>query len=277
MATCLPSLPRRIVAKDQTMKRPRLIAFCVLLMLMLFVAGSGFVFSQELDNVFNQFAQGYRDEFYSTDELNQKRIEYLLLTGKLRVENVPTLTANINEYTVERMKALGANYTAEESMQIMHDAHAEAFFENEYDLHQKYAEKEKEIFPDIQERQQRQFQLRESITKRLESFGSSQDIYSLVVKIRSLDHKYAQPDFLELTQEQKDLIKGIQKETALKISRIRDKSRSEQPEKLSEISQLVQRLNAMQAGEERNEITRKLLEIEVDMINSTVSTRLDTI
>ena len=203
------------------MKRPRLIAFCVFWMLMLFVAGSGFVFSQELDGVvFKEFFQGYNDEFYQqTGDQMPLMIQndYVQFVNRIRVENIDTMQRNIGKYLEERKNALGRSLTMNENMEMTR----ESWWDNEYDLHQKFAEKEKEMFPDAQERQQRQFQLREGMMRRVESLNNPADIYSLVEPnanpvVRSL----TQPDFLDLTPEQKDLIKAIQKEMDMKIFRI---------------------------------------------------------
>ena len=60
------------------MKRSRLIAFCVfwMLVLMLSVAGSGFVFSQELRDARITFDHGDLDEFGQTEEQKRKQMEF---------------------------------------------------------------------------------------------------------------------------------------------------------------------------------------------------------
>ena len=254
------------------MQRSRLIAFCVLSMLMLSVAGSGFVFSQELEDIHLNFIVGYHDEFYHSEELNQKRREYSQFANQLHFESTQTTAENATKLSTERLNAYvqriiasGTLPTVEEQDQIIHGAYAEAKFDNEYDLHQKFAEQEKEIFPDALERQQRQFQLQESITRRLELFDDPKDMDVLLDGI-TFDHKLAQPDFLELAPEQKDLIKEIQKETVLKTALIGAKARSEQPDKQKEIRQLMQKLATGQTDEEPNATYRKIREIQADML-----------
>ena len=255
------------------MKRPRLIAFCVfsMLMLMLSVAGSGFVLSQELDDIHLNFFLGYHEEFYNTEEQNQKRHEYTQFADQLRVGSAQTTAENSAKLVMERMNALvGTTPAVEEQIQIINGAHAEANFDNEYALQQKLAEIEKEMFPDAKERQQRQFQLRESITRRLESFDNPGDMDTLLNTTTVWDHKFVQPDFLELTPEQKDLIKEIQKETFLKTSLISAKAGLEQPDKQNEISQLFQKLYTGQTDEVPNAILRKIQEINAEIIKDYV-------
>ena len=256
------------------MQRPRLIAFCVLSMsiLMLSVAGSGFVFSQEIEDTYIKFFVGYNDEFYHSEELEQKRREYSQLANQLHFESTQTMAENIGKLSMERLNAYmkrisasGATPTVEEQSQIMAGVHAEAHFDNEYTLCNQLAEIEKEMFPDTQERQQRIFQLQDGIARRLESFDNPRDMFTLTNGIM-LGHKFAHPDFLELTPEQKDLIKEIQKETFLKTSLISAKARSEQPEKQDEISQLMQKLVTRQTDEEPNAILRKIHEIQAEAI-----------
>ena len=247
------------------MKHPRLIAFCVFWMLMLFVADSSFAFSQELEDVvFKEFFQGYYDEFHNTEEQRQILNEYLQLTFQFRDEMMQSFHENITKRAEERMNALGPNPTPEEINTIQ----LEVFFENEYTLHQKLAEKEKEMFPDVMERQKRKFQLREGMTDRLETFGNPQDIHSLIYSRSSVENSLYPPDFLELTPEQRDLIKKIQKETDLKIRRVDIKSWSEQPDKVKEYEQWHEKLISGQADEGPNEIIRKSMEIRVDMLKN---------
>ena len=253
------------------MKRPRLIAFCALSisMLMLSVAGSGFVFSQELEDAYKNFFQSYNDEFYQqTGDQMPLMIQndYVQFINRIRVENIDTMQRNIGKYLEERKNALGRSLTMNENMEITQ----EGWWESEYDLHQQFAEKEKEMFPDAQERQQRQFQLHDGIMKRVESFGDPADIYSLIqIENNSTVRSLAQPDFLDLTPEQRDLIKQLQKEMNMKIFRIRIHSGREQQEKVNEVARL-QTYSKTLADDEKDEIERKVQEIKVDIIKDYV-------
>ena len=117
------------------MKRPRLTALCVLLT---FIVGSGFVLSQELLDAYVAFFQGYENEFNQTEEQKQKQNEYWLLSCQLAHESGISVIENLQE-----RQRRNANLTRED--------YEEAFFDADYGLHQKFAEKEKEIFPDAQE------------------------------------------------------------------------------------------------------------------------------
>ena len=247
------------------MKRPRLIAFCVLLM---FVAGSGFVFSQSIDDAFKEFSQGYANEFLQTEEQIIKRNEYYQAINQLRAESHQAFSENMNKLLEERMNTLGPNSTVEERVRIVREVGKEASFDNEYALAPKVTEKEREIFPDALEKQKRQFQLREGITKRLESFGDPQDILLLLESGHPVNNSFAQPDFLELTPEQRDLIRAIRKESFLKREHIRIKSQAEQPEKEKEFMQLFGLFSTAKTFEEQQEIHRKMQEIEADMLKN---------
>ena len=260
------------------MKRPRLTAFCVLL---LFVAGSGFVLSQEINDAYMKYIQGYSDEFNQTEEQRQNQKEYDRLYNQLVVESGNSAAEIMEKQIDERLNALGTSRTdvfasgtdratLEERMQVINNIVQDVNWEREYALQQKIAEKEKEIFPDAQKRQQRQFQLQEGISRRLESFDDPADIDLLLQAGSPVARSYAQPDFLELTPEQKDLIKEIQKETSRKLSRIRDKSMKEQTVKQNELIQLSMRFSAATTDEERdeihNEIIRKTRETYMDAL-----------
>ena len=249
------------------MKRPRLIAFCVLSMsMLLFVAGSGFALSQELEDAYKNFFQSYNDEFYQQagEQMPLKiQNDYVQFTLRIRVQNIDTMQKSIGLYISERENALGRNLTTEERSEITQ----EGWWDNEYDLHQQFAEKEKEMFPNAQERQKRQFQLQEGIMKRVESLGDPADIYSLLqIENNTIVRSLAQPDFLDLTPEQRDLIKEIQKEMNMKIFRISIKSGREQQEKVNEIARLQEKLRATQNDDEENDIQRKVQEMKVDII-----------
>ena len=247
------------------MKRPRLTALCVLLT---FFVSSGFAFSQEVLDAYNMFFQGYYDEFDRTEELSRKRREYSQLTDQLRQESFQATKEIIDKSLEERRNALRKTPTPEEQMQIIREVSDEVLFNSEYALHQKLMEKEKDMFPDAKERQQRQYQLRESITKRLESFDDPRDIYLLTQTGNPAVNSFVQPDFLGLTHEQRDLIKAMQKETFLKISQIRVRSMSEQPEKQNELMQLIQNIGKAQTDEDRNEIGRKMYQMQADTIKN---------
>jgi len=250
------------------MKRHRLIAFCVfsILMLMLSVAGSGFVFSQSVEDAFKEFSRGYANEFLQTEEQMLKRNEYIQAINQIRADSHQAHSENMMKLIEERMNTLGPNPTVEERLKNAREVGREANFDNEYALAPKVAEKEREIFPDALEKQKRQFQLREGITRRLESFGDPQDILLLLESGHPMNNSFAQPDFLELTPEQRDLIKAIRKESFLKREHIRIKSQEEQPEKEKEFMQLFGSFSTAKTFEEQQEIHRKMLESQVDML-----------
>ena len=94
------------------MQRPRLIAFCVFLMmmmLMLSVAGSGFVFSQEINEAYMKYIQGYYGEFNQTEEQMQYQKEYDRAYIQLAEESGRTASEDLEKQIDERLKALGTS------------------------------------------------------------------------------------------------------------------------------------------------------------------------
>jgi len=221
------------------MTRPRLTAFCVFSLV--FVVGSGFVWSQELMDAYSKFHHAYREEFYQSQVQTQEELEFMRLTHQLMVESGQTAIESMGKKVEERLNALGTNSTEEEKSQVSQEVRIEVLNDNAFALQRKIANIEKEMFPDAQKRQQREFQFRESIARRLESIDDPED-YSLMGY--QPDSNLAQLDFLELTPEQIDLIKELQKETSLKTARIHSKSRTEQQEKMNELNQLGEKFNS---------------------------------
>ena len=79
-----------------------------------------------------------------------------------------------------------------------------------------------------------------------------------------------QPDFLELSPEQRDLITRQQKETSLEamtlVTQSTMKMVTTNPGKLAEIQRLSQEFGKAQTDEEREEIAKKMQEFQGDMM-----------
>ena len=242
---------------------------CVILMF----ACSGVVVSQELQDVFNEFVQGYHNEFASSPEQSQNHREYSLASGQLIMANVQ----NHNESMQKRLNDLGPSFPLEERNKMVNEILAD----NQFTLRKQIAEKAREIFSDEQYRkmQQRQFQLRENIMRRLESFNDDEDILTLgEIEQSSFYVGDGQPDFLELTPEQRDLIVHQQKDMTIKIRTLLynqgqmfvNNSQKEFFEKNEEIRQLEEKLDKipveMRHEEEAEAIQRQIKKIRNDML-----------
>ena len=238
------------------MQRPRLIAFCVFSMLMLFVAGSGFVFSQGGDDTFKEFMQGYGEEF-SSSITAEHRMEYAQFANLHHTETLK----NMRDRLDQRTNVLGENPSREESEKYLVDV----IFDIQTAGHKTLNDKEKEWFPNAQVMQQRKFQLYESLMRRLESQDNAADIAFTSGMFSAPNNIFnIRPDFLELSPEQLELITSIQKETALKIRLL--KASNERIELMREMGQLVQKISVAQTPEERLEIDQRIEKVSMDMV-----------
>jgi len=232
------------------MQRHRLIAFCVLLMLS--VAGSGFVFSQSVDDAYKTFVESYQDEFFQSQDQQQKWNEYNDFAWPRKSETLKNLTDHLRE-----LNSSDNTLTEDERAKHLSDF----IFDQYFAEHKALNDKTRELFPAAQKIQQRQFQLYESMMRRLQSTDNSEDIYDVFSQTcmpSSLPNP--QPDFLELTPEQIALIKEIQKETAFKSSHLHPFAFGYPPE----YSELMKKLGEAKTSEEIKEIRRMMKEMEVE-------------
>ena len=225
------------------MKRFLRIVVCVFLM---FAACSSIAVSQELIDAFNEFLQGYYDEFTSSPEQLQQQDKF----GEAFMQIEQARFQNDYELMQKRLGNLGADASPEETLKIM----AEIEVDGTFTVQKSLIEKAREIYPDEQYRkmQQRQFQLREGIIRRMESFNDHEDLLILSGMVApSPIVGDGQPDFLELTQEQRDLITQQQKDTAFKSHMLLNNwmlayhTTKEFSDKEEEIRQLDEKLQKM--------------------------------
>ena len=236
------------------MKRPRLTAFCVFLMLMLF--GSSIVFSQSVDDAFKEYLQGFGKEF-SSSRTPERWAEYAQFADPIETET----HKNIQDRIDQRKSVLGENPSLEEREKY--------FIDTIFDLHsvkQKILDdKAKELFPNTQVMEQRKFQLHESLMRRLELHDNAEDIVFTSGMVSVPTNIFnIQPDFLELSPEQIELMKSIQKETALKIRLLN--APTERIEILREMGQLSRKHTEAQTPEEKREIELLMKKLTMDRV-----------
>lgn len=115
----------------------------------------------------------------------------------------------------------------------------------------------------------RLFQMKQGLMERLDSTDNPEVIQgafgSDMIQLMG-----GQPDFLELTPEQKELILKQQKETSLEamlvVTQSTMKRMQENPENLAEIQRLSAELQKAETDEEREEISKKIQELNGNVL-----------
>jgi len=234
---------------------------CAILMF----ACSGVVVSQEIQNVFNEFHQGYENEFFSTPEQIQNHTEYAEATHQLYMASLEKEP----EIIQKRLNDLGPNPSQEEITKISDEAWADSRIA----LQKSLVENTRKTFPDEQYQriQQRRFQMRESVMRRLESFNDHEESQYLMFLSPAADVLgHSQPDFLDLTPEQRELITRQQKDTAINMQVLmRDtvkKGIVEKSEELQQLTKLLGEIPIEKRGEaETQEIMKQIKRIQTDI------------
>jgi hypothetical protein len=229
--------------------------------MMVFV-GSGVVCGQSVEDTYNEFWRNFYNEFFESEEQHQRMLNTMAL---FRVPlDTETRQATI-ELQNEQIRDLDRQPTADDWLKIGIDIS----FDADIAMQQKLMEKEREVFPEALKMQQRNFQLNESLMRRLESFRNPDDAFFLSKWSRDLSTYVYSQDFLELTAEQSELIKAIQKETVFKLEQAKYKSRVDhlvsQSEKMMEHKQLMEKYSQAKTNEELMEIHKMMRKIEEDM------------
>lgn len=232
------------------MKRFFRIAACAVLM---FVSGSGVGVSQELNDVFNEFSQGYHDEFYSSPEQIQKELDLQQVHNQLILDNLEKRSEIISQ----RVKELSSQPSPEEFLKAI----TEIQVDGDFVIRKALTEKARELYSDEQYRdiQQRRFQMRESIMRHLESLNNRDDFLNLVYVDSNLYLMGdGQPDFLELTPEQRELITRQQKDMTIKIRMLMHDTLNNNPEKNDIIMQLITKNKELSIVSHDEEKTREI-------------------
>ena len=138
-------------------------------------------------------------------------------------------------------------------------------------LQPKIKEKSSEFFSEEQQQKihLRMFQMKQGLMERLDS-SDSPEIVQGAFGTEMLQLMGGQPDFLELTPEQKELILKQQKETSIEsmlvMLQASAKMLTENPERLQEIQRLAQELQEAESDEEREKIALKMQTLNGDVM-----------
>jgi hypothetical protein len=240
------------------MSRPRLAAFC-LLMMMVFVVGSGVVWGQSVKDVYFELLTEYRQEFQNSSD---RLPEYIRFTA----EN--TFRPDGLVKMMEQARALVNTPSSENARRQLCETIADEMFQ----IRQVNANKAKELFPDDlrQKMQTRQFQLAESVMRRLDSLENANDVFcanSLVMGGLWLD---VLPDFLELTPQQRNLITKLQKNNEVERLFLMSQARVDQIEKSNELQALMAKTDASMNDEEREKLFTQISRLEEDVFRHIV-------
>jgi hypothetical protein len=138
-------------------------------------------------------------------------------------------------------------------------------------LQPKIKEKSSEFFSEEQQQKMhlRMFQMKQGLMERLDS-SDNPEVVQGAFGTEILQLMGGQPDFLELTPEQKELILKQQKETSLEAmlvtTQVNMRMLTENPEKMQQIQRLAKELQDAESDEEREEIAKKMQEINGDVM-----------
>ena len=231
---------------------------CVLLM---FAARPSVVVSQELNDVFNEFQQGYGNELSLSSEQMK---EYEEASKQIYEAS----SKKQSEIMQKRLSDLEPNPSQEEITKIGN----EAFVDTQLGSREPRKEKIKEIFlnEQYQKMQQRQFQMHESVMRRLESFNNHEEYRHLLYLSPDVDlFGDLQPDFLDLTPEQRELITRQQRDVAINIQVLLHDTVEKGFEKSKKFQQLAKKLGEIPVEDhgkaEAQEIIKQIQKLEPDI------------
>ena len=232
------------------MKRPRLIAFCVFSMLLLSVAGSGFVFSQPSDEMRQAFLQ---DMQKSGDEIRQFGESIQPLFADMGKDIQPKVVAAI----MERMKDTSSPPTQEEMAKLGNEIVMDGFIGMQKPLNEKATE-----FLSEEGRQKmhlRMFQAKTSLMERLET-SDNPDAIEMALRFDMMQLMGGHPDFLELSPEQRELVTQLQKETSGEIMSLTHQAA---------VRRQAEAMKKAETDEERERISRTLETLNDDIFKAT--------
>jgi uncharacterized protein YbgA (DUF1722 family) len=234
--------------------------------LLIITCGSGIVMSQlsgsfDADKEFNQ-------AFYA--ELQTSEDELMQFGNSLQPlfeDMVRNAQGKVMTAVMERMKDTSSPPNPEEMMKLGMGV----MIDEMIGMQKPVNEKATEFFSEdsLQKMHLRMFQLKEGI---MENLGATdnEEIIQGAFGFEMLQLMGGHPDFLELSPEQHDLITKQQKETSVELLTLTTqasmKMMTENPEKLRQMMQLAGDIGKAQTDEEREEITKKIQEINKDMM-----------
>ena len=217
---------------------------------------SGFAFSQMGGSADPEMQQQFFDDLQTTQaEMEQfsQSFQTLMadwqkdLQAKAMVEFPKRMANASTPMTQEQMMRLGMEIAVDEMVA----------------LQPKIKEKSSEFFSEEQQQkmQLRMFQMKQGLMDRLDS-SDNPEVVQGAFGTEMLQLMGGQPDFLELTPEQKELILKQQKETSIEsmsvMMQASAKILTENPERVQEIQRLAKEIQEAESDEEREKIAKEL-------------------
>ena len=243
------------------MRYPIRIAACTILMI---ACCSGVAFSQVSGDAGKEFNQAFYAELQtSEDELMQfgdsikPLFENMQKTGQSKIMAAVT----------ERMKGASSPPNPEEMMKLG----MSVMMDEMIGMQKPVNDKAVEFFSEEgrQKLHLRFFQLKEGLMDRL---GSTDDleVTQTAFGFDMMQIMGGYPDFLELSPEQRELVTRQQKETSVElltqVTQASMKMLTQNPGKLVEITTLAKKFSEAQTDGEREEIAKKMQEVNKDML-----------
>jgi len=243
------------------MSCPRLASLCVLLMI---ACGSGVAFSQPDPETRRQILE---DLQITQDNMQGFNESFQSLIQDMAKNAQPKMMAAV----MERMKDSSSPPNQDEmvklSMNIMMDEMV--------GIQKPLNDKAREFFSEEGrlKLQTRMFQAKESLIERLKTTENLEVIQGSF-GVETMFLMAGQPDFLELSPEQRDLIIKQQKEASMELFMLNYQEdmrlRKENPEIEAEMQRLVKEYSEAQSDEERVEISRKIQKIREEKTKNIV-------
>ena len=233
-------------------------------MLLMVACTSGVVFSQMSGNAGKEFNEAFYAELQtSEDELMQfgDSLQPLFADMQRNVQSKAMVVI------MERMKDTSSPMTPEEGMQIGLGIAIDELA----GMQQPVNEKATEFFTEDgrQKMHLRLFQLKEGLMDRLGTTENQETIQG-AYGFDMIQLMGGYPDFLAFSPEQRELISRQQKETSLGVMKLITqgtmKMMAENPEKLQQIQQAAKEFGEAKTDEEREEIGKKIQELNKDML-----------
>ena len=228
-------------------------------MLLMLACCSGIVFSQIFDESGKEFNRAlYQELQKSEDEMMQFELSLRpLLEDMDKNIQAKIEAANIDEtsssMTPEEMLKLELGINMDEMIGIqkpINDKMSDFFSEE-----------------GRQKMHLRLFQLKTGLMERLEA-TDGQEVVQMVSDLDHFSLLFGQPDFLELSPEQRELITKQHKDTALEAMALTAQAteRAFTAERRAEFQQIEGELQKAETDEEREEITKKILATNSDLL-----------
>ena len=231
---------------------------------LLIASCSGIVFSQITGDPGKEFNQAFYKELQTSEDEMMQFGESLKPLFEDMQKNAQT---KVIAAATERMKDTSSPMTPEEGMKLG----LGIVMDEMVGMQKPVNDKATEFFSEEgrQKMHLRLFQVKEGLMERLGS-SDSQEATQAAFGFDMIQLMGGQPDFLELSPEQRDLITKQQKDTSLEamtlVTQASMKMITANPGKLAEIQRLSQEFVKAQSDEEREEITKKIQEFQGDMM-----------